>query len=124
MAKHIRILYCISYIFLLLHCDQAHYGHVSGGREAYGVMGGQAVVGTGRLGLERDAYVGSEGETDGGGGGYVQDGDREGLNRREDNVPKVILVEDPNDPLAYAQGLKLHLQIMSILGGHIGQLER
>ena len=40
---------------------------MSGGREAYGVMGGQAVVGTGRLGLERDVDRGSGGVTYGGG---------------------------------------------------------
>ena len=42
-----------------VHCNRAHYGPVSGGGEASGVTGGQAVVGTGRLGLGWDADGGS-----------------------------------------------------------------
>ena len=50
-----------------VHCDQAHYGPVSGGGEASKVTGDQAVVGTGRLELGGDADSGSVGGTDGGG---------------------------------------------------------
>ena len=34
------------------HCDQAHYGRMSGGGAEAGVKGGQAVVGAARLELE------------------------------------------------------------------------
>ena len=46
-----------------VHYDKEHYGPVSGGGEAYMVMGDQAVVGSGRLGLGGDADGGSGGGT-------------------------------------------------------------
>ena len=52
-----------------VHFGQAHYGPVYGGREAYGVTCGQALVGTVRLGIGRDADGVSVGVTDRGGGG-------------------------------------------------------
>ena len=99
---------------------------MSGGGEASGVTGGQAVVGTGRLGLGRDVDGGSGGGTGGGRGGDGRDGDgdRDGLNRWEDTVANVILGMEPNSPLAYAPLLELHHPIMSMLGGHGGRLER
>ena len=51
-----------------VNCDQAHYGPVSDGGEAYGVTGDQAVEGSGRLGLGGDADGGSGGRLGGGGG--------------------------------------------------------
>ena len=42
-----------------VHCSQAHYGPVPGGRAAAGVKGGQAVVVTGRLGLGEELNGGS-----------------------------------------------------------------
>ena len=45
----------------IVHCNQARYGHVSGIREFYGVIIGEAVVGSGRIGLGRYAYGGSGG---------------------------------------------------------------
>ena len=51
-----------------VHCDQAHYGPVSGGVEEAGVKGGQAVVLAGWIGIGgyADGILG--GGTDGGGG--------------------------------------------------------
>ena len=46
-----------------VHCIQAHYGPVSGGEAEAGVNGGQAVVGSGRLGLGGDADGGLGGVT-------------------------------------------------------------
>ena len=44
--------------------------------------------------------------------------------RFEDTVANVILGTEPNAPLAYAPVLELHHPIMSMLGGHRGQLVR
>ena len=54
------------------HFNQSHYIPVYGGREASWVTGGQAVVGSGRLGIWGDADGGSEGGI--GWGGGVTDG--------------------------------------------------
>ena len=82
-----------------------------------GVMGGQAVVGTGRLGLRRDVDCGSGGGRRGVGGGDGRDGDRDGgIIRSEDTVANVIFGTEHNSPLAYAPGLELHHSIMSKLG--------
>ena len=43
---------------ITVHCNQAYYGTVSSRGEAPGVMGGQSVVGTGRLVLVRDVNGG------------------------------------------------------------------
>ena len=88
------------------------------------VTGEQSVVGEVRLGLGGDADGGSGGGTGGGGGGDGRYGniDRQ-LIRWEDNVSNLILGTDPNDPLAYDTGLELHHPIMSMLGGHVYQLE-
>ena len=51
-----------------VHYDKDHYGPVYGGREAYKVMGDQAVVGSGRLGLGGNMDRRLEGITGGGGG--------------------------------------------------------
>ena len=51
-----------------VHCNQARYGPVLGGGEASGVTGGQAVVGTGRLGLGWNADGGLGGGMGGGEG--------------------------------------------------------
>ena len=50
-----------------VHCDQAHYGPVSGGGAAAGFKGVQAVVGSGQILLGGDVNVGSGGGTDVGG---------------------------------------------------------
>ena len=42
----------------------------------------------------------------------------------EDNVANIILRTDPNDPLAYALVLELNYPNMSMLGGHVGRLDR
>ena len=57
-----------------VHCNQDHYGPVSGGGAEAGDKGGQLVVGEGRLGLGGDADCGSGGGMDGGGGGDRRDG--------------------------------------------------
>ena len=49
---------------------------MNGGREASGITGGHAVVGVGRIGLERDADGGSGRVTRGLGGGCGLDGNR------------------------------------------------
>ena len=51
----------------LVHGDQAHYGHVSGGGAEAGIKVGQAMVLAGRLGLGGDADGVLGGGTDGGG---------------------------------------------------------
>ena len=61
---------------------------------------------------------------EGGRGGYGKDDDEDGrIIRWEDTVEKFILGTEPNDTLSYALGLELHHPIMSMLGGHGGQLE-
>ena len=58
-------------------------------------------------------------------GGGVWDGDEYGrLIRWEYNVANLILGTYPNNPLDYSPVLELCHQIMSMLGGHGGQLER
>ena len=64
-----------------VHCNQAHYGPVSGGNIEARVKGGQAVVRSVQIGLGGDVDGGLGGRTDRGGGVYGQDGD--GLNRWE-----------------------------------------
>ena len=92
---------------------------MSGGGEAAGVTGGQAVVGAVNIGLVGDADGGMGGGADG------WDGNRDGqLIRWEDTTANVILGMEPNAPLAYAPGLEMHHPIMSILGGGRCQLER
>ena len=85
--------------------NQDHYGPLSGGGESSGVMGGQLVVVTRRLGLGRDADVRLGGGTDGGGGVDGWDGDRYRPNRWKDTAENAILETEPNSPLAYAPGL-------------------
>ena len=97
---------------------------MSGGGAADGVKDGQAVVVSGRIGLGGYVYGGLGGGTKRGGGGDRQDGDDDGINRWEDTVSNVILGTEHNDPLASAPVLELHHQIMSMLGGHRGWLER
>ena len=74
-----------------VHCNQDHCGPVSGGVEASGFKGGQAVVGTKRLRHGRDADGGSRGGTDGGVGGDGRGGNKNGLNRWEYTVVNIIL---------------------------------
>ena len=62
------------------HCDQAHYGTVSGGRETTGIKGGHVVAVEGQLGLGRYKDGGLGGRTERGRGGDVWDGDKNGLN--------------------------------------------
>ena len=52
-----------------VHCNQSHYGPVSGGRAETGAKDIQAVVGTGQDGCGRDADGGSGGGMGGGGEG-------------------------------------------------------
>ena len=55
----------------------------------------------------------------GGGGGYGQGGDVERkLIRWKDTAANRILGTEPNYPLDYHLGLKLHHPIMSMLGEH------
>ena len=89
-----------------------------------GVKGGQAVVGTGQLGLGRDVDGISGGGTGRGRVGDGQDGDRDGLNRWEDIVANLILGTEHNNLLASTPGLEIHHLIMTMLGGHGGRLER
>ena len=63
-----------------VHCKQAHYGTLSGGREKTRAKCIQLVVGTGHVGCGRDAYGESGGVTDVGGGGDRQDRDGDRLN--------------------------------------------
>ena len=105
-----------------VHCEQAHYGPVSGGGAVYGVNSGQVVVVTGQIGLGQDVDGGLGGITDRGRGRDIYDGDKYGINRWEDNVANVILVTEHNAPLAYAPGLELHHLIMSNLGRHGGRI--
>ena len=66
-----------------------------------------------------------EEEWEGGGGGDRWDGDGYGrLIRWEDTAENIILGAKPNDTLAYDLGLELHNPIMSMIGGHRGQLYR
>ena len=71
-----------------VHFKQTHYGPVSDGVAYARVKGGQAVVRSGRLGGGGAADGVSGGETDGGGRGYGQDGNGDGLNQWEDTVEK------------------------------------
>ena len=47
-----------------VHCEQAQYGPVSGGRVASGVKGGQVVVRTGWIGLRWESDGSLGGRTD------------------------------------------------------------
>ena len=104
------------------HCDQAHYVPVSRGGADTRDKGIQAVVITGRgiCGRDEDGGLGSG--TDKGGGGYVWDGDKDGLNWWEDSVANTALGTDPNAPIDYAPKSKHHYPIMSMLGYHGGRL--
>ena len=53
-----------------VHCNQYHYGPVSGGGEAYWVTGGQALVETGWIGPGRNADSILGGVMGGGSRGY------------------------------------------------------
>ena len=99
-----------------VHCDQAHYGPVSGSRAETGAKDIQAVMGIGWGGRERDADGGSGGGTDGGRGGYGRDVERERLNWWEDNVEIITLGTDHNASISYAPGLEHHHLIMSTIG--------
>ena len=68
---------------------------MSGDRVASRVKGGQALVGTGRLGIEQDAYGRLGGEAYGEGRGYGWDSDGDGINRCENTVANVILGMEP-----------------------------
>ena len=59
-----------------IHCNQAHYVPVSVVIEASRVMGGQAVVVSGNLGLGRDADNSSGGRTGGETDGTATDTDK------------------------------------------------
>ena len=95
---------------------------MSGSGAEAGVGGGQAVVGSGRSGFGGDVDGGSGGGTGGGWGGYLRDGDRDELNRWEDDVAHITLGTEPNAPLAYAPVLELRHPIMSMLGDPGGWL--
>ena len=71
---------------LTFHCNQAHYGPVSGGEAETRATDIQAVVGTLQVGCGGDADSGSGGRTYGGGGGYGRGGDGDRLSRWEDTV--------------------------------------
>ena len=64
------------------------------------------------------------GGTDGGGGGDGWEGDRYGLSWWEDNLAQITLGTEPNNPFAYAPGLKFYHLIMSTLGDPGVRLER
>ena len=107
-----------------VHYDQAHYGSVSGGGEAYEVTGGQAMVVEGRLilGMDADGCLG--GGTGVWGGGDGQGGDGDGwLIMQEDTAENLILGTEPNTPLDYAPVLELHHPIISMTGRNGGRLE-
>ena len=83
------------------------------------------MVGSGSLGLGGYADGGPRGGMGGGGGGDGRDGygDRWKI-RWEDAAANVILGIEHNASLAYDMGLKSHHPIISMLGGHGGQLDR
>ena len=58
------------------------------------------------------------------GGGDIQDGDGDRLNRWENIVANIILGTEPNASLAYAPVLELRHPTMSMVGVHRGQLYR
>ena len=62
-----------------IYCESAYYRPVSGGEVEERVKGGNVVVGTGGFGFGEDKYGGPGEGSDGGGGGYRQDGDCNGL---------------------------------------------
>ena len=73
----------------------------------------------GRFGFGGDAYGGSGGVTDRGGGGDKRDGDGDGqLIKWEDTIENITLGVEPNAPLAYTPVLELHHPIMSTIGAH------
>ena len=86
-----------------------------------GFLGGQEVVGAGKIGIGGDADIVSGGGTGGGGGGDKRSVivNRQ-LIRWEVTVTNLLLGTGPNVPLAYDLGLELSHPIMSILGGHRG----
>ena len=57
------------------------------------------MVGAGRTGFGGDMEKLSVGGTDGGGEGYGQERDGDGLNQWEDNVSNLTLGNDNNSPL-------------------------
>ena len=91
---------------------------MSSGGESSILLGVQAVVGSGRLIIGRDADRSSGGRTGVEGGGYELYRHGYGqLVRWEDNLSNVILGADPNSPLSYALVLELHHPTMSMFGG-------
>ena len=68
-------------------------------------------------------YHEAEWEEGGGGDRRGGKGDKQ-IIRWENTVANLSLCMDPNDPLTYGPVLELHHQIMSMLGGHGGWLER
>ena len=86
--------------------------------------GVQLMVGTGWGECGRDAYGGLVGGTDRWVGGDIRDGDRDGLNRWEDNVSTITLGTDHNATLAYVLGLEHHHPIMSTIGESGGRFDR
>ena len=89
-----------------------------------GAKGIQSVVVTGQGVCGRDEDEGLGGRTDGRGGGYGWEGEKDGLNWWEDNVANINVGTEPNAPIDYAPKLEHHHPIMSMLGDHRGRLER
>ena len=87
------------------------------------VKGGQAVVGTERIGLGRDADSSLGCGTNRWGQGYGQDNEGYRLNRWEYTASNVILGTKPNDTLASTLVLETHHPIMSMPGEHGGRLD-
>ena len=104
-----------------VHCNQPHYGPVSGGGEASGVMGLQVVVESGRIGLGGGVDSGSGGRAgvEGGGDGWYRYGK---IISWGDTVSNLILGAEHNSPLSYDPVLEIFHPIISIIGGHGGQL--
>ena len=88
-----------------VHCNQAHYGPVPGGRAEAEIRGNQSVVGAEIIGLGGDADGGSVGGTDGGGGGDGKYGDGDVFNWWEGTAANVLLGTEHNATLASAPGL-------------------
>ena len=82
-------------------------------------------MGEGRCGCGGGVDGGSGDITDGGGGGDGWDSNKDRrIIRWAYTVVNVILGTEHNVPLASTPGLELYHPIMSMLGGHGGQLER
>ena len=108
----------------IVYCDQAHYVPVSSGGVETGATGLQVVVGTGRGECGGDVDSGLGCGMAGGGGGDVQDSNRDRqLIMWEYNVANIILGAEPNAALSYAPVLEIHHPIMCMIGWHGGRLE-